>query len=159
VRKHLFAASATLALLAAACGSSTPESAATPSSSCAGSGAGHAYVVVQHLNGSTVQRCVAFSGAAIDGKQLMDRSGINYETQTFSFGLGVCAVDHEPAQFTQCFPQGAPYWSLFVEQSGAWTAAQTGFDQITLHDKDALGWRYVPAADQTPSPPPPAHES
>ena len=161
MRKHLalVVASATLAILAgAACGTSTQTATSTPSAACAGSGNLHAYVVVQHLNGSSLQRCVAFSGT-IKGKQLMDESGINYQTQTFSFGLGVCAVDNEPAQFTECFPQGKPYWSLFTEHAGAWTAAQTGFDQITLQDKDALGWRYVPAADQTPSPPPLAHES
>ena len=118
----------------------------------------HAYVVVQHLSGSTLQKCVAFTGS-INGKQLMDQSGIAYQTQTFSFGEGVCAIDNEPATFTQCFPQGKPYWSLFVEHAGAWVPSQTGFDQVTLHDKDALGWRYVEAAAQTPSPPPLAHES
>ncbi len=161
MRKHLICASATLAIFAAACGTSTTTqtAATTPSAAtCAGSGTMHAYVVVQHLSGASLQRCVAFDGS-ISGKQLMDESGIPYQTQTFSFGPGVCAVDNEPATFTQCFPQGKPYWSLFVEQAGTWTPAQTGFDQITLHDKDALGWRYVPAADQTPSPPPLAHES
>lgn len=158
MRKHLAYASAILAILATACGTSTPTATASPTTACAGTGTLHAYVVVEHLTGTTLQRCVAFAGT-INGKQLMDMSGINYQTQTFSFGLGVCAVDNEPAQFTQCFPQGKPYWSLFIETAGAWNASQTGFDQVTLHDKDALGWRYVPAADQTPSPPPLAHES
>ncbi len=160
MRKHLaIVVSATLAILfAAACGTSTQTATSTPSATCAGTGSLHAYVVVEHLGGSSLQRCVAFSGT-INGKQLMDQSGISYQTQTFSFGLGVCAIDNEPAQFTQCFPQGKPYWSLFIEHAGAWTAAQSGFDQITLNDKDALGWRYVPAADQSPSPPPLAHES
>jgi len=161
VLKHLaLVASATLAVLVtAACGTSTQTpTTSTPSAACAGSGTLHAYVVVEHLNGSSLQRCVAFSGT-LNGKQLMDESGISYQTQTFSFGLGVCAIDNEPSQFTQCFPQGKPYWSLFTEHAGAWTAAQSGFDQISLQDKDALGWRYVPAADQKPSPPPLAHES
>jgi len=160
VRKHLVSASAILAMLlvSAACVQGVAPLPSPSASACAGTGTLHAYVVVQHLNGSSLQRCVAFTGT-INGKQLMDRSGINYQTQTFSFGLGVCAVDNEPAQFTQCFPQGKPYWSLFVEHAGAWTAAQTGFDQTSLVDRDALGWRYVPAADQSPSPPPLAHES
>ena len=159
MRKHVSLASAILALLAtAACGSSSSTATSTPTASCAGSGSMHAYVVVEHLNDSSLQRCVAFSGT-INGKQLMDQSGITYQTQTFSFGIGVCAVDNEPATFTQCFPQGKPYWSLFTEHAGAWTPAQVGFEQITLNDKDALGWRYVPAADQSPSPPPLAHES
>ena len=161
MRKHFAAASATLAIfITAACGtsSSPTATATTPSPTCAGSGTLHAYVVVEHLSGTTIQRCVAFSDS-ITGKQLMEQSGISYQTQTFSFGVGMCAVDNEPSTFTECFPQGKPYWSLFTEHAGAWTASQTAFDQITLHDKDALGWRYVPAADASPSPPPPANES
>ncbi len=151
-------ASAILAAISTACGSSSQIATSTPSCAGPAGAAAHAYVVVQHLNGSSLQKCIGFSGS-IKGKQVMDESGIPYQTQTFSFGLGVCSVDNEPATFTQCFPQGAPYWSLFVEHAGVWTAASTGFDQVTLTDKDALGWRYVPAADQTPSPPPLAHES
>ena len=160
MRKVLASASATLALFIAACGSSSSPTATatTPSPTCTGSGTLHAYVVVEHLSGATAQGCVAFTGT-ITGKQLMDQSGISYVTQTFSFGLGVCSVDNEPATFTECFPKGQPYWSLFVEHAGAWTVAQTGFDQLTMNDKDALGWRYVPAADASPSPPPLAHES
>jgi hypothetical protein len=151
-------ASATLAIVITACGSSSPTATATPT--CVNASAPHhAYVVVQHMSGVSVQRCVGFTGDTIDGKSLMDQSGVTYQTQTFSFGLGVCAVDNEPAQFSECFPQGQPYWSLFIESAGAWMQAPVGFDQEKLKDTEALGWRYVPAADQTPSPPPLAKES
>ncbi len=161
MRQHIALASATLAIVViAACGSSSQQAAVTPSPTCvAASSPEHAYVVVQHLDGSQVQGCVGFSGDTIGGKSLMDQSGISYQTQTFSFGLGVCAVDKEPTTFTECFPKGKPYWDLFIEHAGAWTVAQTGFDQVQLHDKDALGWRYVEAADASPSPPPLAKES
>jgi hypothetical protein len=155
VRKHLIWASASLAVVIAACSSSSPAAIASPSPTCVNASAPlHAYVVVQHLSGASVQRCVGFTGDTIDGKALMDQSGIPYQTQTFSFGLGVCAVDHEPAQFNECFPTGQPTWWLWFETSGAWNTAQVGFDQIHLHDKEAIGWRYVPASDASPSPPP-----
>lgn len=161
MRKHLIWASASLAVvIIAACGSSSPTATVTPSPTCVNAGAPyHAYIVVEHLSGTSEQKCVGFTGATIDGKSLMDQSGIPYQTQTFSFGLGVCAIDNEPAQFSECFPKDKPYWSLFVESGGAWVAAQVGFDQEKLKDKEAMGWRYVPAADQTPSPPPLAKES
>ena len=162
MRKHLAWASASLAVLVlvAACGTSSTTAAATPTPACANaSAAHHAYVVVEHLNGSSIQRCVGFAGDTINGKQLMDQSHISYQTQTFSFGLGVCAVDKEPATFTECFPKNQPYWSLFVEEGGVWTQSQAGFDQVTLKDHDALGWHYVPASDNNPSPPPSATES
>lgn len=160
MRTHLAWASAILAIGTAACGTTSQTATATPSPTCVNAGATHhAYVVVEHLSGTSVQKCVGFSGDTIDGKTLMDQSGITYQTQTFSFGLGVCAVDKEPQTFTQCFPKNQPYWSLFVETSGAWATAQVGFDQEKLHDSAALGWRYVQASDQNPSPPPLANES
>jgi hypothetical protein len=160
VRKHSVWASATLAILIAACGTSSQTATTTPSPTCVNASAPHhAYVVVQHLSGMSLQRCVGFTGDTINGKTLMDQSAIPYQTQSFSFGLGVCAVDSEPQQFTECFPKGQPTWSLWTESSGAWTSAPVGFDQLTLHDTDAMGWRFVPASDASPSPPPPAKES
>jgi len=155
VRKHLLWASATLALVIAACGGSSPTSQATPTSSCANpSAAHHAYVVVQHLSGATLQKCVGFAGDTIDGLALMDQSGIEYQAQTFSFGKAVCQLDNEPAQFTKCFPDNKPYWSLFIETGGAWASAANGFTDAKVHDKEALGWHYVQQTDPSPAPPP-----
>lgn len=161
MRKHSAWAGATLALILAACGNSpSASSTASPAVTCANAGAAHrAYVVVEHLSGASLQKCVGFSGDSIDGQAVMDQSKIEYQAQTFSFGKAVCQVDNEPAQYTQCFPQNQPYWALFVETNGAWAQAQSGYTAVTLHDKDALGWRYVPASDQNPSPPPPAKGS
>lgn len=162
MRKHLTWASASLAIVlgAVGCGSTSPAASATPTPGCLNAGAPHhAYVVVQHLSGASIQRCVGFTGDAINGKTLMDQSTIPYQTQTFSFGLGVCAVDNEPQTFTECFPKNQPYWDLFVESGGSWSAAPVGFDQVSLKDRQALGWRYVSAADASPSPPPSVKES
>jgi hypothetical protein len=155
VRNHIWA-SATLALVIAACGSSPSTSAANP---CANAGAAHhAYVVVQHLAGRSVQKCVGFADDTIDGQALMDKSGIEYQAQTFSFGKGVCQIDNEPAQFSVCFPQGGANWALFVETGGAWTIAAKGYTDTKLHDKEALGWHYVQPSDANPLPPPLAKE-
>ena len=163
MRKHTFWASATLALAiaaAAACGGSPSNAASSPSNTCVNAGAAHhAYVVVQHLSGTTVQKCVGFTGDTIDGKTLMDKSGVAYQSQTSSFGLEICAIDSEPRTFSECFPKNQPYWSLFVENSGAWAMAQTGISQVSLHDRDAVGWHYVSASDPSPAPPPLARES
>jgi hypothetical protein len=111
-------------------------------------------VVVEHMSGTSVQKCVGFAGDTIDGQSLMDQSGIEYQAQTFSFGKAVCQVDNEPAQFSACFPQGKPYWALFIETGGAWVTATNGYTDAKLHDKDAFGWHYVQAADPSPAPPP-----
>jgi hypothetical protein len=169
VRKHPIAASATLALLivvVAACEQDAPPAtgASSPANTCVNASAPHhAYVVVQHLSTSTapLQRCVGFSGDTIDGQTLMDRSGVEYQAQTFSFGKAVCQVDGEPRQYSKCFADNGPNWALFVATGatgatggtgGTWAAAQTGYTQVTLHDKDALGWVYT--ANASPAPPP-----
>ncbi|TME40825.1 MAG: hypothetical protein E6I61_08125 [Chloroflexi bacterium] len=157
MRKHLIWASATLALTlgaVTACGGSPAASTSTPTNGCVNASASHrAYVVVQHSVAShEFQKCVGFTGDTIDGQTLMDQSGIEYQTQTFSFGKAVCQVDNEPAQFTKCFADTGANWSLFVETDGKWVAAQTGYAQVTLHDKEAIGWKYT--ADASPAPPP-----
>jgi hypothetical protein len=158
VRKHLLMAGATLATIIsfvpACAGSPTAANASPSTAACVDAGAPHhAYVVVEHLDAAhTTQRCVGFSGDSIDAPTLMDRSGIEYQTQTFSFGKAVCQVDGEPAQYTQCFASSGPNWTLYVDANGAWSVAQSGYTQVTLHDGEALGWRYT--ADQSASPPP-----
>jgi hypothetical protein len=160
VRKHLLWASATLALVIAACGGSTPTIQATPTSSCANAGAAHhAYVVVQHLSGATLQKCVGFAGDTINGQALMDQSGVEYQAQTFSFGKAVCQVDNEPTSYPKCFPDKQPFWALFVETGGTWASAANGYTTVNLHDKEALGWHYVQATDPSPAPPPLANLS
>ena len=163
MRKHLIRTSATLALALigaiAACGGSPAAASPSPTSSCVNASAPHhAYVVVEHLSGGSLQACVGFSTDTIDGQTLMDQSAIKYQTQKFSFGSAVCQLDSEPAQYTQCLPQNQPYWALFIETGGQWATAQTAFTQAVLHDKDALGWHYVQQTDPSPAPPPPAKE-
>jgi hypothetical protein len=98
---------------------------------------------------------VGFASDTIDGQALMDQSGIAFQAQTFSFGKAICQIDNEPAQYDKCFAASGPNWSLFIESSGTWSVAQTGYSdpKVLLHDKDALGWRYIPY-EPSPSPPP-----
>ena len=167
MRKHLSGASATLALIlgtAGGCGaaptSSAASAAASPASSCVNANAPHhAYVVVQHLSGASIQKCVGFSADTIDGSTLMDDSKIEFQTQTSSFGLGMCQLDNEPRSYTQCLPSTGPYWSEWVEVGGAWSMAQTDYAHVTLHDNEGLGWRFEDQSDPSPAPPPPAKET
>lgn len=158
MRKHLAWASASLALCLAACGgpgTSTPAASAAPLACIHPQTAHKAYVVVEHLSGASVQRCVGFDGAQINGDDLMRESGVEYQTQTFSgLGKAICQVDNEPVQYTDCFPKDKPFWAAFVSTGGAaWTEAQTGYASINLADGDALGWQYR-SPSGSPAPPP-----
>jgi hypothetical protein len=145
-------------LVLTSCGSAAAVSGSSgvPAVACVNPGAPHrAHLVVEHASGATVDKCVGFSSVQIAGDVLMKESGIVYQTQHFSFGDGVCAIDLEPRSFDTCLPQGAPYWALWTETAGgAWQQAQTGFAAVKLGPGDALGWRYTPSTDTNPSPPP-----
>ena len=145
----------TVLLLLAGCGAPPSNSTGASTMQCVDAGAPHhAYVVVQHLSGAWMERCVGFTTASIAGQDVMDRSGIEYQSEPVGSGKVVCQVDREPAQFSQCFPQNRPYWALFVATHGGWSSATGGYTDVTLHDGEALGWRYVSAVDANPAPPP-----
>ena len=114
----------------------------------------HAYVVVQHLSGSWLERTVDFTGTEIGGVAAMDRSGFQYQAQSVTSGKVVCQIDNEPSTFTTCFPQNKPYWALFLESGKKWSSATGGLSDVRLHDGDAIGWHYVPADASSPRPPP-----
>lgn len=159
MRRLAAAASAILAgIIVVACGGTAGGGGGGGTSQAAcvnASAAHHAYVVVEHQSGRELQKCVGFGGASIGGEQLMKESGVELQTQTFSFGKAVCQLDNEPKTFTECLPKNAPYWSLFVAQKGGgWQTPQTGYTGVTVADGGALGWHYVPATEASPAPPP-----
>lgn len=143
-----------------ACGgaSTSNQPAAVSTPTCVNASASHrAHVVVEHQSGTTVDRCVGFSTEKETGADLMTASGIDFKTQHFSFGDAACAIDGEPASFNTCLPPDAPYWALWTSTAGGpWTMAQTGYTAVQLGNGDALGWRYTPSSETSPSPPPPA---
>ncbi len=146
-------------LLLIACGpgpaaSSTPTAAASRINCVDVAAANHAYVVVQHMSGTWIERCIGFAPDFIDGQTIMDRSGIQYQTQPAGATSLMCQVDLEPRHPTGCVNPGQPHWALFVELGGHWSLSHTGFSDVRLFNKQALGWRFVRAGDAAPSPPP-----
>lgn len=149
-----------LALALSACGGgggSASPAAVSPSAdaSCSGvSGTHHARVVVEVSRTKIVSSCVGFSSTTISAVDLIKKSGIEFGTQTSSYGLGICQADNVPAHFSTCFPSDAPYWALFTSRDGAkWVEADVGVSHITVHPGDSIGLRYDSASA---SPPPPA---
>ena len=119
---------------------------------CAGAGPNHAALVVTHADGSSVTKCVAFDTPSISGEQLLKTSGIDWSGQSFSFGEAVCAIDREPASYTECLSKDN-YWATFTSTAGgAWTMAMVGISDIQIHDGDAEGFRYVPTTGTPPDP-------
>ncbi|MGH7912272.1 MAG: hypothetical protein ACREQM_08000 [Candidatus Dormibacteraceae bacterium] len=155
--RHLLLASATLAaaLLLCACGSGPAQAKTVPSTCGSVSAPHHATVVVTHGDGSTVQRCVGFSTPTISGATLMEKSGLEFATQTFSFGKAACEIDDQPRHWAKCLPSGGEYWALYTLKPGSstWKTAQSGYATVKLSSGGALGWRYEPET-QSPAPVP-----
>ena len=112
----------------------------------------HAALVIQHSSGSLITRCVAFAEEQITGLQLVQRSGLEYEAQSFgSMGSAMCQLDQEPSTVPSgCFGSG-PYWQYFHRQAGGWQASAVGASSSVLHDSDMDGWHYAAAAGQRPA--------
>jgi hypothetical protein len=133
------------AVVLAAFAALAPVTPAVPG--CAAAGSNHAAVLVEHADGSVVTRCVAFDADSISGEELLNRSGVAWSGQTFGgFGDAVCALDGEPARYSDC-PGKDRYWAVFMARGGgAWQLANVGISTIALHDGDAEGFRYVPSS-------------
>ena len=110
-----------------------------------------AALVIEHSNGSLIERCVAFAEEAISGLQLIQRSGVEYQAQTFGdLGAAVCQLDLEPAQVpANCFGSGRS-WQYYRETSSGWSPSSSGAGGSTVHDGDVDGWHYAAG----PQPPP-----
>ena len=148
------------ALLAVAACGSNPRTAGPPVKavhhSCSGvAGTHHAFIVVQHGAGNTVDACAGFDGAKVSGFALMKDSGLELATQTTKYGPAVCQVDNEPPHYTQCLPANAPYWAFWIWNGTAWTVGQTGYADASFTDGQAIGWVYTPQTVASPAPPPP----
>ena len=111
----------------------------------------HAALLIEHSGGGVLARCVAFAEDQITGLQLVQRSGVEYQAQSFgSIGSAMCQLDREPASVPPgCFGSGA-YWQYFHRQGTGWQTASVGASSSLLHDGDMDGWHYAPGAGQAP---------
>ncbi|HUY96546.1 MAG TPA: hypothetical protein VMW47_02825 [Verrucomicrobiae bacterium] len=152
-------ARATLALLLlgaglAGCGGGAATPPARSEGACSAQIGAHVTVVVEVSAHTILDRCVAVGPGAVSAETVMHRSGVTIALQHFSFGDAVCALDHVPPAYTQCFTSGAPYWALFVAPAhGLFRAASTGISGIRLRAGETLGWRYLPAKGPVTPPP------
>ncbi|HEX6488051.1 MAG TPA: hypothetical protein VF137_04130 [Candidatus Dormibacteraeota bacterium] len=120
------------------------------------SGSNHAWLVVVHGSHQTVDRCVGFDSAAINGIDLMKASQVQYATQKFgSLGDAFCSIDNEPAHYASCLPTNSPYWSDWVYQGGHWKSVTTTFNKVKVSPGGGLGWVYTPPSGNPPAPPNP----
>src|SRR2546430_7903682 len=102
----------------------------------------HAYVVVQHMSGDWMQRCIGFAPRYIDGQTIMDRSGIQYQVQHLDSGKAVCQVDLEPRQYPDCGSSNSPRRAPFIPAQGRGSQPPTRYTDVPPGGGGAVGMRY-----------------
>lgn len=106
-------------------------------------------------SGSTVEKCIETSGEA-NALELLANAKIAIEgTQKYGNAV-VCRVDGLPdASVESCaeMPPAEAYWAVFVKEhelfpipfntQGEWGWAQTGINEVHLHNGDSLGLVFI----------------
>lgn len=113
-----------------------PQSGTTPTT-------GKAALVVTLADGSSLLRCVTFSGDNISGVDLVSASGLSLETAVDpARGMAVCSIEGEGCPVSNCFCDMPNYWSYWHWQDGAWNYASAGSSSYVVSDGALEGWTY-----------------
>ncbi len=96
--------------------------------------------------GSTVERrCVAFSEAAISGKDLLDRAAVGAVYKEYAYGAAVCSLLGVGNTADDCLGErSGSHWSYFRAKKAAsmFTLASQGVSTTEVKDGDVEGWRW-----------------
>jgi hypothetical protein len=125
----------------------------------------HAGLVVRDAEGRMTYAWVPFAEEAIDGIDLLRRSGIPVVTVGFgALGDGVCSIAGQGCGVAECrrtVCQGsaadAPYWQYFQQdpdEPAVWTWQPLGASSSTVEDGDVFGWSWTAGDPALPALPP-----
>ena len=105
-------------------------------------------LVVTMPDGSTVLRCIAFTGESISGYDLLTTSGLQLETSFDpSKGNAVCGIEGQGCGSDNCFCGMPDYWSYWHQENGEWIYSQAGANTYEITAKTVDGWSW---GDQPP---------
>ncbi len=82
-------------------------------------------VVVDLGNGNVLTRRVTFTEPTLNGLQVLQRSGLNLEIVTSSFGAAVCSIEGVGCPATNCFCNPDKFWGYLYWDDG-WQGYPTG---------------------------------
>lgn len=102
-------------------------------------------------DGSSILRCVEFSGESISGFELLETSGLQLET---SFdpakGNAICGIEDQGCNSDNCFCDMPNYWSYWHldSENEEWAYSQVGSNtyQVTAGSVDGWSWGDQPPA-------------
>ncbi len=107
-----------------------------------------AALVVALPDGSTLLRCVEFSGETTSGFELLETSGLQLET-TFdpTKGNAICGIEGQGCERDNCFCGMPDYWSYWHLENDEWAYSSVGADTYQVSAGAMDGWSW---GDQPP---------
>jgi hypothetical protein len=103
----------------------------------------HRAAVVIQDGSHTTTRCVPFTGASINGLQLLQRSGSTLGLTQSSIGSAVCDINGTGcASDSNCFCHYPVFWGYWTRAPDApkWTFSAVGAQARTVTDGSLDGW-------------------
>ena len=110
----------------------------------------HVDVVVDLGNGTTLTRRVSFTEPTLTGLQALQRTGLNLEIVTYSFGAAVCSIEGVGCPATNCFCNPDKFWG-YLYWDGAWQGYPTGPSGSTVANGGIEGWVWGAFNDTPPA--------
>jgi hypothetical protein len=101
-------------------------------------------------DGSSVFRCVEFSGESISGYDLLASSGLVIDTSfNPSMGNAVCGIEGQGCSSDNCFCGMPNYWSYWQLDKDEWSYSAVGANTYEVTAGAVNGWSW---GDQPPVP-------
>ncbi len=106
-------------------------------------------MVVDLGNGNVLTRRVTFTEPTLNGLQVLQRSGLNLEIVTYSFGAAVCSIEGVGCPATNCFCNPDKFWGYLYWDDG-WQGYPTGPSGSTVANGGIEGWAWGAFGDTPP---------
>ncbi len=121
-------------------------------------GKNRAGVIVRHSDGTVRDMCVFFDEEEISGYELLERSGITFEAESYGTDHAICKIGSEgcsPSHGEDCLKCKEPNaWSYYLRNAGdsTWGYSSVGADRRNVHNGYLDGWSWGEGS-QAPKPP------
>jgi prenyltransferase beta subunit len=110
----------------------------------------HADLVIDLGNHQVITRRVTFSAPTITGLEALQRSGLDLEIATYSFGSAICAIEGVGCPASNCFCNPDKYWGYHYWDAG-WQSYMVGASSSVLSNGAVDGWAWGSSGSQPPA--------
>lgn len=117
-------------------------------------------LVVVHGDGQVKTACVEFGEGALNGYDVLQRSGLDLNVEVNGMGATICRIDNEGCTYPQqsCFcgteSDTYTYWSYWHMENGVWAYSNLGASNTQVQPGMVEGWIWGAGSPNGATPPP-----